>query len=95
MLYGQDMGDTVTPLEAGLDRFVNLDKDFLGVESAASAGREAGLSGASRGSPSRVDLRRDTGMRCGRGWMDEESVITSGAYSPVTRLQRGTGVSAD
>ncbi|MFA5370267.1 MAG: glycine cleavage system aminomethyltransferase GcvT, partial [Candidatus Omnitrophota bacterium] len=29
-LYGQDIDETVTPLEAGFERFVDLKKDFLG-----------------------------------------------------------------
>ncbi len=80
MLYGQDMDDTVTPLEAGLDRFVNLDKDFLGVErlrEQAENGVEkriTGLTVEGRSAP-----RHGYTVRTGDGG---ESVITSGAYSP-------------
>ena len=31
-LHGNDIGATTTPMEAGLDRFVHLDKDFVGAE---------------------------------------------------------------
>lgn len=80
MLYGQDMDDTMTPLEAGLNRFVNLDKEFLGVErlrKQASDGitrRITGLTVEGRSAP-----RHGYAVRTGDG---RESVITSGAYSP-------------
>jgi aminomethyltransferase len=31
-LYGQELDDTTSPLEAGLDRFVDLERDFLGAD---------------------------------------------------------------
>jgi aminomethyltransferase len=31
-LYGQELDDTTSPLEAGLDRFVDLDRDFPGAD---------------------------------------------------------------
>jgi len=31
-LYGHELDDTTSPLEAGLERFVELDRDFLGAE---------------------------------------------------------------
>ena len=80
MLYGQDMDDTVTPLEAGLDRFVNLDKEFLGVEPLrvqADDGisrRITALTVEGRSAP-----RHGYTVRTGDGG---ESLITSGAYSP-------------
>ena len=80
MLYGQDMDDAVTPLEAGLGRFVNLDKDFLGVErlreqaSEAITKRITGLTVEGRSSP-----RHGYTVQTADGG---ESVITSGAYSP-------------
>lgn len=80
MLYGQDMDDTVTPLEAGLDRFVNLDKEFLGVESLRAQANDGisrritGLTVEGRSAP-----RHGYTVRTGGGG---ESVITSGAYSP-------------
>ena len=80
MLYGQDMDDTVTPLEAGLDRFVNLDKEFLGVEKLRAQAengidkRITGLTVEGRSAPRHgYTVRLDGGG---------ESVITSGAYSP-------------
>ena len=79
MLYGQDMDDTVTPLEAGLGRFVNLDKTFIGVErlqEQAENGIEkriTGLTVEGRSAP-----RHGYAVRVDGG----ESVITSGAYSP-------------
>ncbi len=80
MLYGQDMDDTVTPLEAALDRFVNVDKEFIGVDALRAqaanglARRMTGLivegrSAPRHGYPALVDG-------------EEVSTITSGAYSP-------------
>ena len=80
MLYGQDMDDTVTPLEAGLNRFVNLDKEFIGVEKLRGQAengiekRITGLTVEGRSAP-----RHGYAVRTGDG---QESVITSGAYSP-------------
>lgn len=80
MLYGQDMDDTVTPQEAGLDRFVNLDKEFLGVEKLRAQANDGiskritGLTVEGRSAP-----RHGYVVRLDGGG---ESVITSGAYSP-------------
>ena len=78
MLYGQDMDDTVTPLEAGLDRFVDLDKEFIGVEALRAqsasgvAKRITGLTVDGRSAP-----RHGYTVHTNGG----ESVITSGVYS--------------
>ena len=80
MLYGQDMDETVTPLEAGLDRFVDLDKDFIGVErlrEQAENGIERRITSLSV--PGRSAPRHGYTVRTADG---RESVITSGTYSP-------------
>ncbi len=87
MLYGQDMDETVTPPEAGLDRFVDLSKDFIGVETLrrqAENGIEkriTGLTVEGRSAP-----RHGYTVHTGDG---RESVITSGAYSPSLRHSIG------
>jgi aminomethyltransferase len=44
-LYGQELDADTTPLEAGLDRFVELDRDFLGA-AAIRRRRDAGFTRA-------------------------------------------------
>ena len=80
MLYGQDMDDTVTPLEAGLDRFIDLEKGFIGAERLRQQAQDGvtrritGLSVPGRSAP-----RHGYSVHTGDG---RESVITSGTYSP-------------
>jgi len=79
-LYGQDMDERRTPFEAGLDRYVELKKDFIGRDALLrqrSEGISQGLVGfllegrqaARHGFP----ILRD-GIRCGE--------ITSGSFAP-------------
>ena len=81
MLYGQDMDESTTPLEAGLDRFVDLEKDFIGSEQLREQARTGveqritALTVQGRSSP-----RHGYTVRTAGGY---ESVITSGTYSPV------------
>ena len=55
-LYGHELGETISPLEAGLDKFIDGKKDFIGRQalSAPPSGRAIGyLASASRnGRPS-------------------------------------------
>lgn len=81
-LYGQEMSDDITPLEAGLDRFVKLAKpDFIGKAALVAAGE-----------PRRVRV----GLKVtGRGivrehmdvWAGEKLVgqTTSGTYCPYVK----------
>ncbi len=80
MLYGQDMDDSVTPLEAGLGRFVDLEKNFIGAErlrKQALEGLQQRITGLSV--PGRSAPRHGYSVRTTDG---RESVITSGTYSP-------------
>ena len=80
MLYGQDMDESVTPLEAGLDRFVDLETEFHGAEALRAQARDGvarqitGLAVAGRSAP-----RHGYPVRTPDG---RESTITSGTYSP-------------
>lgn len=80
-LYGQEIGPDISPLEAGLDRFVQFDKtEFIGKKALLSQ-REKGLSRfrvglemLGRGIPrSRYDVNKE-GRTIGQ--------VTSGTYAP-------------
>lgn len=80
LLYGQDMDESVTPLEAGLDRFVDLETEFHGADALRAQAREGvarkitGLAVPGRSAPRHGYLVRMPD--------DREATITSGTYSP-------------
>jgi aminomethyltransferase len=85
-LYGHELDETITPLEAGLDKFIDGQKDFIGAKarSAGPASRAIGyFISASRKSP-----------RAGNKIFDaaggEIGTVTSGTFSPA--LQAGIGI---
>ena len=88
-LYGSDLNEEITPLEAGLQGFVNFDKSFIG--------REALLRQQGRGltrlkAPFRVSSRRSprhdyTIATDGH----PVGVVTSGAFSPMLGCGIGIG----
>ena len=88
-LYGNDLSETITPLEAGLEVFVNFDKEFIGKE-ALQKQKEQGLTRvkaafrvSSRRSP-RHDYQiasNDTAV----------GIVTSGAFSPMLGCGIGIG----
>ncbi len=87
-LYGNDLDDTVTPLEAGLDSFVNFNKEFIGKEALLQQ-KESGLARekiAFRAN-SRRSPRHDYSI-CSNG--ERVGVVTSGAFSPM--LESGIGI---
>lgn len=89
-LYGSDIDETVTPLEAGLASFVDFDKGFVGRE-ALLAQRAEGLKRAK--AAFRVDSRR--APRHGYGiWMDDRRIgaVTSGSFSPMLGCGIGLGL---
>ena len=87
-LYGSDIDETTTPLEAGLEVFVNFDKDFVG--------RDALLNQKSQGLTRRKAAFQVDGRRAPRDGYQicsgEETVgsVTSGVFSPA--LGRGIGI---
>jgi len=95
-LYGNDLNETITPLEAGLGRFVKLDKgEFVGGEVLA-AQKEAGVAKRlvafvvkGRGIPRKgYTLTNEDGEEIGE--------VTSGTHSPTLNYAIGMGyVQAD
>ena len=90
LLHGADMDETVNPIEAGLRRFVRLDRDFCGAEALRSAverGVErtlAAFRAAERGpSPRPHYAILSGGERVGE--------VTSGGYSPTLNANIGLG----
>jgi aminomethyltransferase len=89
-LYGHELDDTTTPVEAGLDRFVkSLDRNFIGAKTLSTA-------------PDLASVRRLVGFEMtGRGIaradydiVDEDRVVgrvTSGAPSPTLGKSIGLG----
>lgn len=88
-LYGSDIDGITTPLEAGLDQFVNFDKEFVG--------REALLRQRQEGLPrcriafkvgSRRAPRHGYDILCGG---EKAGTVTSGAFSPMLGCGIGIG----
>lgn len=89
-LYGHDLDGSVTPLEAGLEQFVNFRKEFVGRE-ALLAQKERGLTRCrvafrveGRRSPRQEYDILSNGERVGR--------VTSGAFSPMLGCGIGLGL---
>ena len=85
-LYGHELAETISPLEAGLDKFVDGKKDFIGRQGGISTALQRAIGyfvSASRKSP-----------RAGNKIFDaagnEIGVVTSGTFSPA--LQVGIGI---
>jgi len=88
-LYGNDLSETITPLEAGLESFVNFGKEFIGKD-ALLRQKGAGLTRSkvafrvgSRRSP-----RHDYSI-CSDG--ESVGIVTSGAFSPMLGCGIGIG----
>lgn len=88
-LYGSDLSETITPLEAGLASFVNFDGSFTG-KSALLKQQSEGLARVKV--PFKVDSRRsprhDHTIMHGS---EAAGVVTSGAFSPMLGCGIGIG----
>lgn len=90
LLHGADMDETVNPIEAGLARFVRLERDFCGanaVRAAAERGTERVLAGFRT-------AERGPAPRAHHPILIEgaaEGVVTSGSYSPHLDTNIGLG----
>jgi aminomethyltransferase len=88
-LYGSDLSETITPLEAGLESFVNFNGSFIGKDallqqkSAGLTRVKAAFKVASRRSP-----RHDYTIMSGS---DAVGLVTSGAFSPMLGCGIGIG----
>lgn len=85
-LYGQDMTPETTPLEAGMGRFVDMGKDFVGKEALAKnppARKLICFVAASRRSP-RHNYRIISGGK-------DVGAVTSGSFSPSLSCGIGMG----
>jgi aminomethyltransferase len=107
LLYGQDMDSGTTPLEAGLDRFVDLEKDFIGAgalrlqEGTGIERRLVGFVTEGRAAP-----RHGYEIRA-KETVEVLGVVTSGgpsptlglgiglAYLPADRAKPGTSIQVD
>jgi aminomethyltransferase len=88
-LYGNDLSEEITPLEAGLETFVNFGKNFVGKEALVRQ-KETGLTRikAAFRVNSRRSPRHDYIIRSGG---EEVGVVTSGAFSPMLGCGVGLG----
>ncbi|HEY6838366.1 MAG TPA: glycine cleavage system aminomethyltransferase GcvT [Geobacteraceae bacterium] len=88
-LYGSDIDEETTPLEAGLDAFVNFDKEFVG-KAALLKQRQEGLTKVK--TAFRVNSRRSPRHHyeiCFEGEMVGN--VTSGVFSPMLGCGIGIG----
>lgn len=88
-LYGNDLDETTTPLEAGLERFVDFTREFVGLEALLRQQRQGlrriktAFRVASRRAP-----RHGYGIFVGG---KPVGTVTSGAFSPVLECGIGMG----
>ena len=88
-LYGSDIDETTTPLEAGLDAFVNFDKEFVGKEALLRQKKDgltrlkaAFLVGSRRSPRHHYEI-------CFEG--ETVGTVTSGVFSPMLGCGIGIG----
>ncbi len=88
-LYGHELEETISPLEAGLSKFVDLDKEFIG--------KEAIVEQKKRGAVRRLVAFMAESRRTARSHhriytpsLEEIGVVTSGSFSPS--VTRGIGL---
>jgi len=86
-LYGHELGETISPLEAGLDRFIDGNKDFIGASALSALTRSRCVGyfvSASRKSPR-------AGNKIFDATGNEVGIVTSGTFSPALQLGIGIG----
>jgi aminomethyltransferase len=88
-LYGQDINDNTTPLEAGLDSFVDFSKDFTGKDALLEQRKE----GLNKKFISLISNTRKSPRRGDKIYSEQKHVgdITSGSFSPGLGFGIGMG----
>ena len=85
-LYGHELEENISPLEAGLDKFIDGQKDFIG--------RQALLAGGPKKNRFFVSTSRKSpraGHKIFDGEDQEIGIVTSGSFSPALQLGIGIG----
>ena len=86
-LYGNDLSETITPLEANLGMFVNLKRDYIGVD-ALRAQKAAGLTRLLM--PFKTTSRRSARKDFEVYQQDHKvGIVTSAAFSPTLNVGIG------
>jgi len=91
-LYGQDMDETTTPLEAGLEKFIDLSKDFIGRPALLKQKKE----GRRRHRVFFASRSRRSPRHGHKIFVDgkETGTVTSGTFSPHCGTGIGMGFAA-
>ncbi|MBN1870584.1 MAG: glycine cleavage system aminomethyltransferase GcvT [Candidatus Omnitrophica bacterium] len=89
-LYGHELGEDISPLESGLDRFVSFEKDFLG-KLALLKQKGQGLKRKIVGIQSETRRAPRQGQKICLESGEEVGVVTSGTFSPSLGLGIGLG----
>ena len=87
-LYGHELDETISPLEAGLDKFIDGQKDFIRAKSSISPGSFVNRTIGYFVSSSRKSPRMGNKIFDAAG--NEIGIVTSGTFSPA--LQVGIGI---
>jgi len=88
-LYGQDEDNKTTPLEAGYDKFINFDKNFIGKDALLKQ-KESGV--ARRLICFKADSRRSPRHNYRINYQNKDiGVVTSGSFSPSLGVGIGMG----
>jgi len=88
-LYGHELEENISPLQAGLDKFIDGKKDFIGRKALLSRGEETRGVGyfisSSRKSPR-------AGHKIFDAQGNDAGIVTSGTFSPALQLGIGIGL---
>ena len=90
LLHGSDMDETVNPIEAGLERFVTMDREFCGSDAVTSAlenGTEKRIVGFR--TIERASVPRTHSSILVKG--EIVGSVVSGGYSPTLDINIGLG----
>ncbi len=88
-LYGHELGEDISPLESGLNRFIQFEKDFIGKD-VLMAQKDKGLKRKIVGLSSETRRAPREGYQIYSESGDAIGVVTSGTFSPC--LNKGIGL---